>query len=795
MAYVKKNWQNTPSTNTPINADNLNHMEQGIYDAAETADYAKDKVDDLQGLVYSPLVAATAAAMTDTTKVYVYTGSETGYTFGHWYYYNGTAWADGGVYNSTAFNTDATLSHQGEAADAKAAGDAIGNLNNALTASANFKGGTALTSGADLNDIKTVASYYANGTVAASLSNCPITHTFRMFVMQTTDLNTNRLQIIYDLQDAKTYVRLWTTSWTDWVGITYSDEFNKLKGQAFLTEEGTEIVSSTDLNDLTTVGSYFAGSGVLSSLVHKPTNSIGSFRMFVLKTSAMNGNRTQLLIDTANGTIYFRTYTSSWSDWNKVASISDVNSLISSSESTMNDKIDGCFKIQGGTALTDGQDLNDITTVGNYYCSNAVSKTLSNIPEVGTARIFVFKSTDANTNRFQLYVGIENGNSNIYRRIYSSGAWSAWVKFDANIDVLEQINACANYGRSGEGVVNKYKNFSMLITTDVHADQIRFNRAIDLIEKNQAIECGICLGDMAGSNYAESDGTWYTNAVNSLTKPFYTVIGNHDGGNGTSKTICGTKEQVFQKFVYPTIGRIGIPNLDKTYYRIDFDNYKLTLIVLDNYDAPDTTDSNGDFIISRGVECFSQAQIDWFIGELANIPSSYHLLIARHSGAGATWSVDLDSLWTCHEDAEIEESAMRYSELPINDIVEAWRNGTTLTKSYAPISQTEYLPTISVNADFTSRGNGIFACYIVGHHHADVVAKDANNQKIFEFDCTSVSAWVNFRSDLPRVANTDSQDLTTLIGVNTDKRVVKLVRIGSRNTTDMTTRDMLLYKY
>ena len=138
MAYVKKNWQNTPSTNTPINADNLNHMEQGIYDAAETADYAKDKVDDLQGLVYSPLVAATAAAMTDTTKVYVYTGSEAGYTSGHWYYYNGTAWADGGVYNSTAFNTDATLSHQGEAADAKATGDAIGDLNNALTTTDTF---------------------------------------------------------------------------------------------------------------------------------------------------------------------------------------------------------------------------------------------------------------------------------------------------------------------------------------------------------------------------------------------------------------------------------------------------------------------------------------------------------------------------------------------------------------------------------------------------------------------------------------------------------------------------------
>lgn len=43
-------------------------------------------------------VANTAAQMVDTTKIYVYTGSETGYNFGHWYYYNGSAWTDGGVY-------------------------------------------------------------------------------------------------------------------------------------------------------------------------------------------------------------------------------------------------------------------------------------------------------------------------------------------------------------------------------------------------------------------------------------------------------------------------------------------------------------------------------------------------------------------------------------------------------------------------------------------------------------------------------------------------------------------------
>lgn len=82
--------------------------------------------------VGSPLRASTAAAMTDVTKIYVYTGSETGYTSGHWYYYDGAAWADGGVYNSTALETDKTLSVSDMAADAKVTGDEITDLKSAI---------------------------------------------------------------------------------------------------------------------------------------------------------------------------------------------------------------------------------------------------------------------------------------------------------------------------------------------------------------------------------------------------------------------------------------------------------------------------------------------------------------------------------------------------------------------------------------------------------------------------------------------------------------------------------------
>ena len=43
----------------------------------------------------SPLTASSTSEMTDTTRVYVNT------TDGHWYYYDGSSWADGGVYQAT----------------------------------------------------------------------------------------------------------------------------------------------------------------------------------------------------------------------------------------------------------------------------------------------------------------------------------------------------------------------------------------------------------------------------------------------------------------------------------------------------------------------------------------------------------------------------------------------------------------------------------------------------------------------------------------------------------------------
>ncbi|MRM77562.1 DUF2479 domain-containing protein [Lactococcus lactis subsp. cremoris] len=54
----------------------------------------------------APIAVSLVSKMTDKTKNYVYTGREAGYTTGNWYFWTGSAWASGGVYQSTGIENN-----------------------------------------------------------------------------------------------------------------------------------------------------------------------------------------------------------------------------------------------------------------------------------------------------------------------------------------------------------------------------------------------------------------------------------------------------------------------------------------------------------------------------------------------------------------------------------------------------------------------------------------------------------------------------------------------------------------
>lgn len=81
----------------------------------------------------SPVGVTSSSDMTDHDTIYLYEGTTGGgYTQGHFYYWDGTAWADGGEYAAATVQTDKTLLVENRAADAKAVGDAVGELKESL---------------------------------------------------------------------------------------------------------------------------------------------------------------------------------------------------------------------------------------------------------------------------------------------------------------------------------------------------------------------------------------------------------------------------------------------------------------------------------------------------------------------------------------------------------------------------------------------------------------------------------------------------------------------------------------
>lgn len=110
----------------------LSNPTEDMYCLVGKEDLHKVPWSAIMGQIGAPYIATTVAGMTDKTRVYVYQGSEPGYTSGNWYYWNGSAWTSGGTYNSAAVNTDKTLTQSDKPADSAIVGKEIGSLKESL---------------------------------------------------------------------------------------------------------------------------------------------------------------------------------------------------------------------------------------------------------------------------------------------------------------------------------------------------------------------------------------------------------------------------------------------------------------------------------------------------------------------------------------------------------------------------------------------------------------------------------------------------------------------------------------
>ena len=194
----------------------------------------------------SPTPVATVAEMTDESAVYLYTGSESGYTAGNWYYYNGSAWTSGGTYGGAV--TDTTLSVSGAAADAKAVGDAIAGITIEVDDTLTEQGKAA--------DAKAVGDAIAlkadKSEVATALSAAGIVHTPNNLIPE------NGILLNYDFDnttgEAVAVASGYERALTDYIAVKpNTDYYGLYKGRiAFYDAEKTYLSKSTNTTTFTT---------------------------------------------------------------------------------------------------------------------------------------------------------------------------------------------------------------------------------------------------------------------------------------------------------------------------------------------------------------------------------------------------------------------------------------------------------------------------------------------------------------------------------------------------------------
>lgn len=308
--------------------------------------------------------------------------------------------------------------------------------------------------------------------------------------------------------------------------------------------------------------------------------------------------------------------------------------------------------------------------------------------------------------------------------------------------------------------------------------------------KNNNVKFLLHTGDIHRSNPKgdDYDYTYFESAVAESTKPVFVAVGNHDVGETQLVANSATNLDVYNQMIAPMLTSWalktdggGVPHpQNANYYFTDFTDEKVRLIVLYEYETDfeiDSTDSTR-LVAPRSVRSFSQAQIDWLVDSLMTTPANYGVIIAKHQPEATVGNTDnpFSSPYT-------KGTSPMYSAVDkkmICEIVDAFMNGTTISKSY--VQSLGIVTTLNVSADFSQKNTGAeFICYCSGHLHCDSVNFIQEFPSQLELNIGVDNDIQNYTSgsDMMQLKTTKSENLINVYSIDRLRGQIHIVRIGA----------------
>lgn len=344
----------------------------------------------------------------------------------------------------------------------------------------------------------------------------------------------------------------------------------------------------------------------------------------------------------------------------------------------------------------------------------------------------------------------------------------------------------------------KKANLSILAITDIHGTFTSIRRAVDFANVNtDYIDYVACLGDVVLRSPADSIADFESAFANSI-KPFLFTVGNHDTADTGLAAI--TEAQARTKYFTQVARKGWVSNFKDanscSWYKDDA-THKVRMISVFEY-------GNSQEIASGapGTYCRRWIPTDtlqWFADTLYSTPSDYSVVVLLHQIPffPATY---VEGKFTISSGMRISLNLFFLNTVdgnPFGDIVDAFTNGTTLSKTYNSISSYGLGKTATVAKDFTGRGAGKFICFVVGHFHGSYIFKDATypSQITIAVPSGSQSVFQQKYGDTYYAPGNRHEDQFYVIGFDTEKELINIAKIGGQVTNDMVKRDIISVKY
>ena len=378
---------------------------------------------------------------------------------------------------------------------------------------------------------------------------------------------------------------------------------------------------------------------------------------------------------------------------------------------------------------------------------------------------------------------------------------------DGIVELNRDIQYIVESSSAYNGVLNtektQHRYLTLLHGTDHHADATNFARMQEYAKNFDIIDTVIVTGDVVQENgWSDTFETTYGEYYADAEKPCLFVQGNHDiymppsmtSYKGFPNTVAGFDARYITP--YATFNGITQGNTGSGYWHKDYSNYKVRIIGINEYEMPRIQgDSGSQWKYNPWYRYISQAQANWFVSMLNSLQSGWSVIILMHQLIDNITQYT-NNKFNCPQ-SETSSDYMEAQDHIIQNIVDAFISKSTFTKTYTNTigALSSEVPDVTVNADFTS-ANGDFICYIGGHTHWDRIGQSsvATNKQVDVVLTTSGTTKQNY-DDLYRVIGEKSQDCLNVYVFDTDKKKIRIIRVGANCTLNMTWRDIESVSY